>query len=139
MRDNKLLEGKLEQIWSEYFNDVPKSNRITIGFGRKAKKRLGSIREKKGESSKKFDTLILINSHFKNRKIPEYIIDATIAHELCHYAHGFASPLPQLSRYPHRGGAVDRELITRGLGHLVKKETDWLNANWFNYLDNLSA
>lgn len=132
MRINYNLEIKLERIWSKYFKDVKKDNQITIKFGRKAVKRLGSIKTYK--NGQNFDTLITINGYFKDKYIPDYIVDATIAHELCHYAHGFASPLPQLSRYPHRGGAVDKELGRRGLSKLVEKEKDWLDKYWLDYV-----
>lgn len=137
MRNNKYLEQKLQDIFKKYFSDIPIKNNVHICFGKKAKKRLGSIRERYvGKKSSDFDTLILINGHFRDKYIPEVIIDATIAHELCHYAHGFASPLPQLSRFPHRGGAVDKEMVRRGIGELVLQEQNWLDKNWINYLSN---
>ena len=132
MRSDEFLQQKLEIMWKNYFSDVPKSNRIRIHFGRKALRRLGSIRQRKHRVFN--DTLILINGHFRDPEIPEFVIDATIAHELCHYTHGFASPLPQLSRYPHRGGHVDRELKDRGLTALIDREEDWLDLNWKKYI-----
>ena len=134
MRDNSILEKKLQNIWDEYFPDVPQRNDVQIRFGKKARKRLGSIREKYYANSPDFDTLILINGHFKDHTIPEFVVEATIAHELCHYAHGFASPLPRLSRFPHRGGSVDREMVRRGIGDMVLREQEWLDANWMKYL-----
>lgn len=133
MRNNSNLAERLQMIWSLYFNDVPISNQVQIMFGRKARKRLGSIREKKKGNSE-FDTVITINGYFKDKNIPELVVDATIAHELCHYTHGFASPLPQLSPFPHKGGAVDKEMVKRGLGDLALEEKAWLDENWLNYL-----
>jgi len=135
MRSNTLLLKRLSLIWKKYFSDVPIENRVLIGFGRHAEKRLGSIR-KINMRGKKFDTLILLNGYFKDKKIPQYVLDATIAHELAHYAQGFSSPLPRLSRFPHRGGSVDKELEKRKLDWLVNKELDWLNNNWDRYLKN---
>jgi predicted metal-dependent hydrolase len=78
----------------------------------------------------------MMNGHFKDIRIPLYVIDATIAHELAHYAQGFSSPLPRLSRFPHRGGSVDNELDDRGLNWLVQKELNWLNKNWDKFLQS---
>jgi hypothetical protein len=130
MRNDTLLRDRMKYLWKEYFADVSKSNKVHIKFGRKAVKRLGSIRQKIDQT----DTIILLNGHFKDESIPQYVVDATIIHELCHYAHGFSSPLPQLSRFPHRGGMVDREFSRRGLDNLLKQETSWLNENWFKYI-----
>ena len=134
MRNNAYLRRKLDKLWQAHFPDVKKSNRVEIEFGRKAAKRLGSIRRCHYPGEESFDTLIYINGHFKDQRIPEYVIDATICHELAHYAQGFSSPLPRLSRFPHRGGSVDKELEDRNLGWLVEKELDWLNKNWDKFL-----
>lgn len=140
MRSDALLLQRLSLIWKKYFQDVPIENRVLIGFGRKAQRRLGSIRRINLNRKKdKFDTLILLNGYFKDKLIPQFVIDATIAHELAHYAQGFSSPLPRLSRFPHRGGSVDNELKNRGLQWLVDKELSWLNQNWDKYLDKKEA
>ena len=76
------------------------------------------------------DTEIAINSLFKSSLVPEYIIDLTIAHELVHYSHGFHSPLPRLHKHPHKGGIVDKELLRRGFGHLLKQEKDFVRNEW---------
>ncbi len=134
MRDNNYLKNRLNTIWEAFFSDVPRSNKVWIKFGRKAEKRLGSIRKVWMQDQKDFDSLIYINGHFKDEVIPEFILDATIAHELCHYAHGFSSPLPQLSKFPHRGHIIDKELKRRGLTVLERAENKWLNKNWSRYL-----
>ncbi|MCL5411036.1 MAG: hypothetical protein M1324_04305 [Patescibacteria group bacterium] len=132
MRDDTFLSDRLELLWKKYFADVSKSNKVHIKFGRKAVKRLGSIRQKVDGT----DTIIILNGYFKDKTVPDYVVDATIIHELCHYAHGFSSPLPQLSRFPHKGGLVDKEFYRRGLNDLLKMETEWLNKNWFKYIVN---
>lgn len=81
-----------------------------------------------------FETEITINSHFKDAIIPEYVIDAVIGHELCHYVHGFSSPLPQLARHPHKGGIVNNEMSERGMGELEKKQKRWIKQHWVEYL-----
>lgn len=134
MRTNQYLNDKLNEIWQEFFIDVPRDNKVIIKFGRKAAKRLGSIRKINSSSKEIFDTQILINGHFRNKQIPNFIIEATIAHELCHYAHGFSSPLPQLLRFPHRGDVVDQELKKRGLKKLEQTENKWLNKHWCKFI-----
>lgn len=131
MRDNYWLEQKLDTIWKGYFGDIKKLNNIHIHFGRKAKKRLASIRQI-NRFNKDSDTEIKITGYYKNHEIPEYIVDVTIAHELCHYAHGFASPLPKFSKFPHRGDLVDNELRKRGMGKLLASQEQWLKDNWNN-------
>ncbi len=128
-RDNTYLESRLEHIWANHFPDVKRINRVQIKFGRRCFKRLGTIR-RANVTAKGFDTLILLNGHFRSSLIPSYIIDATIAHELAHYAHGIASPLPRLHKYPHRGGIIDQELTMRGIQPIVETEAKWLTANW---------
>lgn len=132
MRDNYYLRERLRFLWDKYFFDIPEAGSVTIQFSKKANKRLGSIREDKkmGQSL----TQILINGRFANCLVPEYVIDATILHELSHYAHGFGSSLPRLSPFPHRGGAVDREMNKRGLGPLLATEKNWLDKNWFKLI-----
>ena len=138
MRNNAYLDQKINQIWFQYFPDISIINKIHIKFGPIAKKRLGSIRKKNiDRKTGEFDTLILINGHFRDPLIPDYIIEATIAHELCHYAHGFSSPLPQLYQSPHRGGVIDKEMADRDLQPLADKEDRWLQSNWLNYLESV--
>lgn len=131
MRDNLWLEQKLDMIWDRYFSDIKRLNTIKIHFGRKAKRRLASIRQI-NKYNKNSDTEIKVTGYYKDIKIPEYIVDVTIAHELCHYAHGFASPLPKFSKFPHKGDIVDNELKRRGLGQLLETQEKWLKENWNN-------
>ena len=125
-RNQEWLESRLEQIWNLLFIDVPRKNSVIIKFRGRSKYRFGHI-TLKGE-----DTLIIINSLFKNELVPEYIIDVTIAHELVHYMHGFHSPLPRLYKYPHQGNIVNKELIKKGFGHMLKLEKLWVKNNWEN-------
>lgn len=127
-RDNKWLEKTLLFVWDKYFPDLSKKDNVKIKFGRSARTRLGSISKKTKDS----DTLIRITSFFKDERVPQYVIEATVAHELCHYAHGFFSPMPKLFKYPHKGGLVDREMISRGMEEILKKQKVWLKDNWKN-------
>jgi hypothetical protein len=129
MRDNKWLEEKLEYLWQTYFIDLKKLNKVHIHFGKKAKRRLASIRQTRLHD-KLSDTQITVTGFYQDEKVPEYVLEATIAHELCHYAHGFASPHPQFSKYPHKGDIVDSELKKRGLGKTLKLQDTWLKQHW---------
>lgn len=122
MRDDTWLLSRLDHLWCNYFADVPQINPVFIKFGRFARLRFGSI--KMHPASKK--TYIVITGMFKNSKIPQEVVDHTIAHELCHYVHGFSSPHKRLHRYPHEGGVIKVELQNRGLIHLFKAYREWI-------------
>lgn len=121
-RDNQWLLSRLDYLWTNYFADVEQANPIFIKFGKWSKLRLGSIRLEKGNRH----THITITSMFKDEKIPTKVVDQTIAHELCHYTHGFSSFRPRLHKFPHEGGIVNRELKSRGLMHLVIAYKKWV-------------
>lgn len=144
-RDDDYLTERLAQIWYHHFSDIAQPNDVVIRFGRKLKTRLGSIgmpgwqdrhhefayrpREKAGQGT----SVITITGYFKDGRVPDYVIDATIGHELVHYAHGFHSPHPQLYRYPHQGGVVDKEMRERGMGEILKQQKKWLKKEWLHF------
>ncbi|OIP25177.1 hypothetical protein AUK11_01095 [bacterium CG2_30_37_16] len=130
MRDDKWLEKELGQIWSRYFVDVTKINKVVIKFGRRARTRLGSIKKLDNGSS-----LILINGLLKELNIPDFIVQATIAHELTHYAHGFSSSHERKFKHPHKGGVVSKEMQIRGLEDILYLQKKWLKENWINYIN----
>lgn len=124
MRDDKWLLSRLDYLWSEYFTDIPQINPVFIKFGRFSRLRLGSIKMEPG--SKK--TYITITGMFKDLKVPQETVDHTIAHELCHYAHGFSSPHARLHRYPHEGGVIKKEMEKRGLIYLFEAYRKWIKT-----------
>ncbi|MEK9159118.1 MAG: hypothetical protein AAB383_00150 [Patescibacteria group bacterium] len=126
IRDQAWLQSQLDFLLEGGFSDMPRPNRITIEFGRKAQRRLGSIRM----SRDKKRSSILINGIFRQEIVPQEVVRATIAHELCHYAHGFCSPLERKYSSPHAGGIIDRELRKRGLELYSRFEKDWTKAHW---------
>ncbi len=121
-RDDAWLVSRLDHLWSNFFSDVAQINPIFIRFGRYSKFRLGSIRLER--VTKK--TYITITGMFKDEQIPTDVVDHTIAHEMCHYTHGFSSPKPRLHKYPHHGGVIKKELETRKMHQLVKSYGVWL-------------
>ena len=163
MRDDRWLFAKLDEVWDKYFSDVPQENDVRIVWGRRTRNRLGSIKQvaipnpqapnNKHVSNLKIqklnencklkienyvrhpETIITINSLFKDANIPEYVVIGTIAHELAHYTHGFHSPLEQRFATPHAGGVVHQEMENRGLGEIHRQQKRWLKANWRNYLE----
>lgn len=131
MRDDAWLHGRLDYIWDSYFSDVEQDNIVRIVWGRKAKTRLGSIRLDPNDPT---ISIITINRLYQDEFIPEYVIDATIVHELSHYAHGFNSPRAQTKQHPHAGGVMAKEFAERGLTDMYKAQKRWLKANWSTYV-----
>ncbi|HXG23446.1 MAG TPA: hypothetical protein VNJ09_02735 [Chthonomonadales bacterium] len=97
------------------FQDGRSGLPIHVQFGLRAKRRFGSITARKGVCC------IIINGLFRHTDVPEYVVDATLAHELAHYVHGFGSGLQRLNAAPHRGGVVDEALRKRGCFHLEQQ------------------
>lgn len=147
MRNDDWLADKMYELWEDHFEDVPRLNHVIIKFGKKSKRQLGAIgwlqtKTKKigkilageGDADDQRVSLINITSYFKDETIPEYVVLGTIAHEMCHYAHGFNSPLQQLFNHPHKGGVIRKEMFKRGLGDIYKSSRQWLKTNWRDYL-----
>lgn len=150
VRDNKYLENILYDIWETHFSDVARLNLVIIKYGKHSKRQLGSIKlikdrntfnkylERYNYSKKMFDnhsiSLITVTRYFKYNYVPEYVVRSTVAHELCHYAHGFSSPLKKRYKYPHQGGVVKRELEERGLLNIYTDSKKWLKNNWVSVI-----
>lgn len=138
VRNDVWLLSRLDHLWSNYFSDVPQINPVFIKFGRFARLRFGSIRMDPSTPSTRLRanpsdgklkpkrTVITITGMFKDERIPQEVVDHTIAHELCHYVHGFSSPHKRLHRFPHEGGVIKDELENRGLIHLYKEYREWI-------------
>lgn len=150
-RTNSWLADRMYELWENHFADVPRTNFVLIKFGRAASSQLGSIKWADGRtrirsllsrrSIKEFAeaqddkrvTVITITRKFQNLTVPEQVVDATIAHEMVHYTHGFSSPLSQQYRHPHKGGLIRKELEKRGLGQMYKEAKRWIRQNWRSY------
>ena len=133
VRDHNWLKFRLETIWAKFFPDIIVANNVFVKFGRPCRTRLGSI--KYGRRKEDPNTIITINGYFKDETIPEFVVDAVLAHELTHYAQGFASPHEQKYAKPHQGGVVNHELVSRGLKDLLYMEKKWVKTNWRKYLE----
>ena len=130
--NHQWLNNRFHYLHQRYFSDIEIKNNLIIQFGRPCKTRLGSIKPK--SRLDKSHSIITINGHFMEENIPEFLVDAVIAHEFMHYAHGFASPHQQAYKHPHQGGVVDWDLKERGLGDILKLQKKWLKINWKKYL-----
>jgi hypothetical protein len=131
-RDNRWLRDRLTSLKDRYFPDLRIHNNLIIKFGRPTKTRLGSI--KHGRRKENPNTIITINGHFQDRQVPDFVLDATILHELAHYAQGWFSPHPQRYRHPHKHGVLRNELTNRGLSDILILSRKWLKNNWKNYI-----
>jgi len=125
MRDDVWLVNRMNSMWGMLFPEIPRENHIVVRFKGKWRNKFGHIKRLPNKDSE-----IVINSHFRNEIVPEYIIDLTLAHEMVHYMHGFNSPLPRQFKHPHAGGIVNRELRKRGFGHLIIEEKKWVRNEW---------
>lgn len=128
MRTQLWLQDQLEQLLKGAFSDMEVMNRLTVQWGRKASRRFGSIKMSRDKKVSE----ITINGIFRDEAIPEQIVQATLAHELTHYVHGFSSPLPKKYKHPHAGGIIEREFKKRGLSLLSAYEKQWTKNKWPN-------
>lgn len=132
LRDDKWLHQLLDDVWDEHFADVPQENIVRVIYGRKARTRLGSIRVDPSDHSV---SIITMNGLFRYPEIPEFVVKATLVHELSHYAHGFNSPLEQKHKHPHSGGVMRAEFAERGLEQLYLDQKKWLKDNWLKIVE----
>lgn len=133
MRDAVWLKRQLDYLLTTYFSDVKVTNPIEVRFGREAKFRFGSIKLLKPRGlrvilgqSKPQKSVITITRMFASEEVPADVVVYTIAHELCHYAHGFSSSNKRLFRHPHHGGVVNKEITDRGGKHLIAAYKKWI-------------
>lgn len=140
-RNDEYLENRLFIIIKKYFSDIKFTNQLFIRFGKRSRRQLGCIRRKSMRGlfdvlKKKVDnpSIITITGYFKDIQIPEYVIDATIGHELVHYVHGFQSPLKKIYKHPHKGNIVKKELYKRGFNEIHDNAEIWLKENWSRFI-----
>lgn len=125
-RNQAYLDELFGAIWEDHFSDVPR-RQVRVEFGRRARTRLGSISL---DPRDRRCSLIRVNGLFREPFIPEFIIKATLVHEISHYAHGFNSPLARKFKHPHSGGVMRAEFRERGLEALYLQQKEWLRENW---------
>jgi SprT-like family protein len=128
MRDQAWLQELFDSLYQKYFSDVEQNVPIEVKFGKRARNRLGSL----SYDHHKNQAVLRVTRLFQDKAIPEYVVKATIIHELCHYAHGFHSGLDRKYDYPHRNGVIRKEFAERGLEQLYLRQKQWLKANWLS-------
>ncbi len=116
----------LDDLWREYFPDVPRCNEIVAGYAYPWKWRLGRIRMSLVTGASE----IALNGLLDHPDAPEIVLVGIIAHEIAHYAQGFGSPLPPTQRHAHAHGSVSRELARRGLAHAERAMLTWGETAW---------
>jgi hypothetical protein len=152
MRNTEFLENILYDLWENHFCDIPRRNLVIIKYGKYSKRQLGSIKlankgtKIKGLLKKKEQdyiaqddkriTVITVTRYFQNEIVPEFVVRATIAHELCHYAHGFSSPLEKRFQKPHQGSVIKKELKKRGLLEKQIEADKWFKENWLDIISS---
>lgn len=134
-RDQEWIESLLADIWYRYFLDIEQHNDVRILWARRAKRRLGSIALDPRDMQ---TSIIRVNRLFQDLEVPEFVIVATVFHEMTHYAHGFHSPLKQKHAHPHSGGVIRREFAERGQVDLYLKQRRWLKEHWLEILHKYS-
>ncbi|MEK6951925.1 MAG: SprT-like domain-containing protein [Nanoarchaeota archaeon] len=125
MREEEWLATLFHEVWDSKFPDVKKRNNVLVRWKGRWKNKFGHIKRLKNK-----DTEIVVNSLFKDERVPKEVIELTIAHEIVHYMHGFNSPYEKRFKYPHQGGVVERELRKRGYNELVNLEKSWSKSEW---------
>ncbi len=126
MRTLLELNQELGALLAGPFANVARPNPIKVHFGRRTRCRFGSIKLSRDKKRSR----ITINGLFREEWIPSEIIRATLAHELCHYVHGFGSTLPKKYSHPHKGGVILQEMVSRGLEELYHFERLWTKRHW---------
>lgn len=129
MRNNVWLAERLTYVHGTYFDDIAIPNPLLVRFGRSSRTRLGSINSSYSPE-RKLVSIITLTKYFQSIDVPELVLDATLAHELAHYTHGFHSPHPKQYDHPHRGNVVGKELMRRGAGELMRQQEQWLKLYW---------
>ncbi|MCC6729662.1 MAG: M48 family metallopeptidase [Chthonomonadales bacterium] len=124
IRDDVWLACRVSHLWDLYYADVIPGYPIDAHFGPRARRRFGSIRAR-GRTC-----LILVNGLFAHPDVPDYVVDATLVHELAHYVHGYGSGTRRLHANPHQGGVVDREMELRGCLFLEDRAAAWRRRHW---------
>ncbi len=129
VRDQDWLVDRFNMLLKTYFSDVRMGYPIVLSYGIRAQRRFGSISERNRQA------IIRLNALFAHPDVPEMIIDATLAHEMVHYVHGFCSGLPRKVKFPHADRAIEKELEKRGLLVMYDESEVWLKKNWSDFYE----
>lgn len=129
-RTKEWLQRRLELLWTRYFDDAPCGYPVDADFGRPARTRYGSI------FNVGCHCCIRVNGLFADPEVPEFVVDATLLHELVHYIHGYGSGLPKLHSSPHRGHVIEDEMERRGCFHIEESAAAWRSEHWERFFQS---
>ena len=131
MLSDSFLTKKTAQLCREYFPQKQISNLLVVRWGKAWQTKLGHI--KPYQQNTQFGSLIEINAVLNDERIPEFVVEATILHELIHYFQGFGSNQPRTQRHPHQGGVIEKEFAKFGWQEIAQKQDTWIHANFARY------
>lgn len=128
MNSDRYLTKKTGEILRENFPQKQITNLLVVKWSDDAwKTKLGHITPLKNAE---FGSLIEINSVLNNPHVPEFVVEATLLHELIHYFDGFGSNHKRLRRHPHAGGVMKKEFAKFGWTELAEKQNKWIEKNF---------
>jgi hypothetical protein len=116
----------LDDIWRQYFSDVPRLNQIIAGYDFPWKRALGRIRM----SMDQHISEITLNGLLDDVDVPDAVRIAIVSHEIVHYAQGFGSPHARTHRHAHAHGTVSHELARRCLDSYEQYLDEWVQSIW---------
>jgi len=122
----------LERILGEFRQilQLPEEIQITIKIGRKARRVLGSVKLVSGISR------ITISRFLCDFRVPEFVLQEVILHELIHIKTGHGSTLQKEYQHAHRGGVIRKEMKEVGQEELFLQSDEWVKANWYHTVGN---
>lgn len=127
-----ITNGDLKKIFlnlvDNHFVSLKRPNSIVLRFGKRAKRRLGSI----WFDAPNHTSVITITGYLKNPLIPPIVLRAVIAHELVHYFTGFGSSSEKKYEHAHRGQVIKKEMEEYNLLELYIESEKWIKNNWAN-------
>jgi hypothetical protein len=127
MPSDQFLAKKTAELCREHFSGHKISNLLVCRWGKAWKTKLGHIKPLKRVN---YGSLIEINAILADPRVPEFVLEATLLHELIHYFQGFGSNRPREKMHPHRGGAVTNEFKKFGWEELLQKQEKWIKENF---------
>lgn len=135
MLSDTFLTRKTGQLCREYFPRKQITNLLVVRWGKAWSTKLGHIKPLKNVH---YGSLIEINAVLNDDRIPEFVVEATLLHELIHYFQGFGSNHKRTQKHPHQGGVIEKEFAKFGWQEIAQKQDAWINAHFERYWNEFS-